>query len=396
VDALGPAEVPAEPDAGDAADAAVGSPADAMPPPADAKPPVNDAAVGPPDGATDKPVSMGQPDAAIDKPTSGGVQIFVAVGYDPTGLSLPRVATSCDGRVWKDQTIAQPPGTWPDAELNGLRGVGFGGGRFVAVGGGTGTTMDTRRLYVSTDGVNWVHENQAAECNTAGTNCNSSNICTKCQFMGDAGWLDDGSAAGVWFAAGGNAQRLYSTDGAQTWKHLPVGSIGQYRRVASEGARAAATADSGLSLIQAAPGQTPPLTFTDQAFTQVTEPSLAFGAGTVVAAWPDTICKYFAAGTWTPCVLPHAPTTVTSIVHDGTSFWLLGRDPPYVSIDGITYTQSATTAGTDYRQVRFANGVFVAPSLKRWSANGIQWQTMTTPPTFAVVDVEVGTVGACP
>ncbi|MBC8131842.1 MAG: hypothetical protein H7X95_02590 [Deltaproteobacteria bacterium] len=215
--------------------------------------------------------------------------------------------------------------------------------------------------------------------------------------MGDAAWLDDGSANGLWVMGGGNAQRRYSTDAATTWQRLPVGTLAHYRRLASGGARAAATADMGLSFIQTAPGQTPPLTWTDHAIAGITEPSLAMGAGGVaVAVWWDTACHYFSGAAWRACTLARAPRAITSVVNDGTSFLVLGRDPPYVSTNGMTYTQSATTAGTDFRQVRFGGGIYVAPDIKQWSMDGIAWRAMTTPPTFTVTDVEVGTLGACP
>jgi hypothetical protein len=354
-----------------------------------------DATAGPDVNTPATDGSSTTPDHHPDAASPGGVAVFVAVGYDSKAASAPRVATSCDGTVWKNQTINLPGGSWTDPEPNGLRGLGFGGGRFVAVGGGTGVSnINTRRLYVSTDAVNWVHEDQSYEC--AGGSCNTSNVCTSCQFMGDAAWLDDGTANGVWVMGGGNADHRYSIDAGVSWKRLTTkGTVGQYRRMASAGGVGAATADSGVSIIHLAPGQTPPVTWVDQAMPKVTEPSLAVSNGTAVAVWWDTDCHVFTAGAWQNCTLPHAPTAITSVVFDG-AFRIVGRDPPYVSTDGVTYTQTATTGGSDFRQVRFGGGIYVAPDAKRWSKDGVLWESMKSAPTFTITDVEVGYLAACP
>lgn len=385
------------PDVSDAAGDAVvdrgPSPGEDAPAPADAAAdqshPASDG------GAPDTPAGA---DAKADASTTppGGVPVFVAVGYDMSAASAPRVATSCDGRVWKNQPIALPAGTWTDAETNGLRGLGWGGGRFVAVGGGTGEgSINTRRLYVSTDGVNWVHEDQSYEC-SSGSSCTAASICTSCQWMGDATWLDDGTALGLWVMAGGNGQRRYSTNGGVSWQKLSTGNVGQYRRLASEGAHGAATADRGLATIELAAGQNPPVAFTDAPITGITEPSVAVGRGTPVAVWWDTACYTFTLGSWRACTLPRTPTAITSVVFDGGSFWVLGRDPAYTSADGVTFTQPGSTAGSDFRQIRFGGGVYVEPGIRRWSTDAVRWQNMTTPPTFTVTDVEVGVLPSCP
>src|SRR6185295_14802058 len=93
-----------------------------------------------------------------------------------------------------------------------FRGVGFGEGRFVAVGGSS-----VALTRVSTDGVNW------ADGGTANA------------------WLGGAAFTGsVWIAAGGNGLRVRSTDHGMTWTNPAGYQAIHYRAIAAGPGRAVA------------------------------------------------------------------------------------------------------------------------------------------------------------
>lgn len=128
-------------------------------------------------------------DAATAPPP--GSLLYVAVGWGG------RRTSSVDGRAWQhEQAEAHPGGD----DNNLLRGVGYGNGLFVAVGGGPNI-----RMLVTRDGRTW----------------------TKPSYPGGQ-WL--GGVAygnGVWVAVGGLGRRMVSSDG-MTWRD--AGGTGSHLR----------------------------------------------------------------------------------------------------------------------------------------------------------------------
>jgi len=147
-----------------------------------------------PDGST-----LEDGTATPDVPAPSGDPIAVVVGYGT------RRVMSTDGATWTNFVEVNPNGG-DDDDL--LRGVGYGNGRWVAVGGaGNGLTM------TSDDGITW---------NPASTSQSS--------FISDAVYLP---GIDTWVAAGGNGLRLRSTDGGETWGDAQGYYEGHFRGIAA-------------------------------------------------------------------------------------------------------------------------------------------------------------------
>jgi hypothetical protein len=152
-------------------------------------------------GAADTGSSVGSSEGAgsesTGEPPPPRDAIAVAVGYGT------RRVRSLDGLTWTDFVEVDPNGGDDD---NLLRGVGWGDGVFVAVGGG-GNGFSMRSL----DGIVWqdeVHELDG--------------------FLSDVAYLD-----GVFVAAGGNGLRLRSLDAGVSWQDQTPYFAGHYRAIAA-------------------------------------------------------------------------------------------------------------------------------------------------------------------
>jgi hypothetical protein len=137
-------------------------------------------------------------------PIPSGDPVAVAVGY---GM---RRVSSRNGLDWEYFQESTPDGG-DDNDL--FRGLTFGGGRFVAVGGSS-----TSISMVSSDGMTWDPEDRGLGA-----------------WLGGVAFLN-----GEFVAAGGNGARVHSEDLGATWIE-PVGSQAiHYRDVAAGGALAVA------------------------------------------------------------------------------------------------------------------------------------------------------------
>jgi hypothetical protein len=125
--------------------------------------------------------------------TPTGTPVFVAAGYGG------RRMRSLDGMAWTDDVVIDPNG---GDDENLLRGIGFGGGLFLAVGGS---------VFMSTDGATW----ELSEFNPD-------------SFISDAVYSD-----GIWVIAGGNGLLARSIDGAQSWIDMAPYYAGHYRDIAA-------------------------------------------------------------------------------------------------------------------------------------------------------------------
>ncbi|MDX2022438.1 MAG: hypothetical protein SF187_19535 [Deltaproteobacteria bacterium] len=132
-----------------------------------------------------------------EPPVSGAKPLFFGGG------SNARYGVSSDGKSWRSF------GSGNGGEAADLvRGVGYGNGVFIGVGGAFGNGYVVR----TTDGVNFTFPKP------------------------NTGWLGDVAFDhGVWVAAGGNGARARSIDGGKTW--TPVGDFvgGHFRRMAAGG-----------------------------------------------------------------------------------------------------------------------------------------------------------------
>jgi hypothetical protein len=156
--------------------------------------------------------SSGSADASSSDPASGSSDadgsessgetpardaIAVAVGYGT------RRVRSEDGLEWTDFVEVDPEG---GDDPNLLRGIGYGDGVFLAVGGaGLGFSMR------SFDGITWQDETHTFDA-----------------FASDVAWLD-----GTFVAAGGNGLRMRSLDGGVTWQDMGPYYSGHFRAIAA-------------------------------------------------------------------------------------------------------------------------------------------------------------------
>ena len=158
------------------------------------------------------PTDVGRGPTASDAragtpPTKPANMLYVAVGWGG------RRTSSTDGVTWaNEQAEARPGGD----DNNLLRGVGYGAGLFVAVGGGPNI-----RMLVTRDGRTWTRPNHPSG-----------------QWLGGVAYGN-----GIWVAVGGLGRRMMSTDG-MTWRDVG-GSGSHLRSVAFANGRFVA-AGSGL------------------------------------------------------------------------------------------------------------------------------------------------------
>lgn len=261
--------------------------------------PADDEPDAPGDG--DGPIDA-DPDAAIDAPP--GTPIAVAVGYGQ------RRAHSFDGITWQLQEVRPDGGD--DDDL--FRGLTFGGGRFVAVGGSSvGLTA------VSLDGVAWTPGGTARA------------------WIGDVAW--NGS---VLVAAGGNGVRVRSTDGGATWIDDAGYQATHYRSVAASGAGVVVAvghsydAPSVGVITSTADG----VTWNERRRAGATFGTVAFGAGTFVAAGEGGLVATSRDGaSWTDRTVG---TGAGAVVFTGGEFVLSRSSGIYRSPDGETWTPATT------------------------------------------------------
>ncbi len=176
-------------------------PADAGVPPSGGGAPLapraaEDAGPPPADAARASDPEAGRPAPPVH-PTADGPRALVAVG-----LGGRRLSSFDGGKTWAHEAFEARPGG-DDDDL--LRGVGYGAGLFVAVGGGPRI-----RMLVSRDGKSWTKPTYPAG-----------------QWLGGVAF-----GGGTWVAVGGLGRRLHSADG-MTWRDAPA--AGQHLRSVAYG-----------------------------------------------------------------------------------------------------------------------------------------------------------------
>lgn len=226
-----------------------------------------DDTVGESDGETVGDGSTGELD---------GQTVFVGVGtWGHRGMTV-------DGETWVD-IINEPPPDGNDHTPDLLRGVGYGNGMFVAVGGdANGMIMST------TDGVTW-DEDLYPE----GTG-----------WLGDVAYLD-----GIWVAVGGNGIVVRSTDGGIQWSENKERLSAAGRTIIAAQGVFLAGADNGVLAVS-----TDGLTWNETTDPGGIQFAVAYGADSFVgfaSQWNgdgfDTACTTSPTGNvWSPCPVSSA------------------------------------------------------------------------------------------
>ena len=287
-----------------------------------------------------------------------GSSIAVAVGY---GF---RRVWSGDGLEWQDFQEDDPMGGDDDALL---RGIGYGDGTFVAVGGAAvGVTITSR------NGADW--ENQT----------------TQPSFLSDVVWLND-----TFVAAGGNGLRLRSTDGGVTWGDQTGYYAGHFRGIATDGALVVAvghTYGGGGDI-----GMWSTTTDGDAWTAEETGGSpfgaIAWGAGTFVAVGAGGRASASADGTtWDDQTLGAA--NFNAVMFDGEAFLVAGDGALWSSPDGATWTE---VDPADPRPViaHFMGGYFALgwPATIDRSDDLVAYETVFEPGGSGLTDIAVGVPG---
>ncbi len=241
--------------------------------------------------------------------------IAVAVGY---GVQTVR---SSDGRNWTDMQVVDPQG---GDDENVLRGVGYGSGVFIAVGGAAlGFSLR------SVDGINWTDENR-----------------TPASFLSDVAFV-----GGVFVAAGGNGLRMRSLDQGVTWQDASMGLSAHFRAIASDGTIAVAVGSTyGGDPIQG-----------------------------VVSTTSD-------GASWSPPQIG-GPGYTSIAAHPGVFVALDGAGTIHVSADGVNWQDADTTlpAGL-HRVIATENGFLADGDGGYWaSQDGMAWELLPSSSVYAPV-----------
>ena len=285
-----------------------------------------------------------------------GTPIAVAVGYGRRRVS------SVDGSHWT--LIEKTPNGGDDNDL--FRGVTYGNGRFVAVGGST-----VSLTQISTDGMNWIDGG------------------TGTAWLGGVAW--NGT---VFVAAGGNGLRLRSTDNGATWTN-PAGSQAKHYRAVAFGAGQVVAVghtydksgpnntDVGV-IVSTADG----LQWTERRAAGETFGSIAYGNGIFVASTDGTTVATSTDGiTWVDQVVG---TGSGGICFTGSEFVLWRNSGTYRSSNGTVWTQ-VTPSGRSI--AGFFNGLYVSfdwPLRVNTSSDLLTWKRVFEPLGSCMSQMVVG------
>jgi len=285
-----------------------------------------------------------------------GTPIAVAVGYGRRRIS------SVDGSHWT--LIEKTPNGGDDNDL--FRGVTYGNGRFVAVGGST-----VSLTQISTDGMNWIDGG------------------TGTAWLGGVAW--NGT---VFVAAGGNGLRVRSTDNGATWTN-PAGSQAKHYRAVAFGAGQVVAV--GHTYDKSGPNNTDVgviastadgLQWTERRAAGETFGSIAYGNGIFVASTDGaTVATSVDGITWTDQAVGAGGG---GICFTGSEFVLWRNSGTYRSSNGTVWAQVTTGA----RAIAgFFNGLYVSfdwPLRVNTSSDLMSWKRVFEPLGSGLSQMVVG------
>jgi hypothetical protein len=272
-------------------------------------------------GASD----AGAADSGKDAGPAEGTTLIVGVG------SAAFRGRTSEGASW---TYCNHVSTGNDHSPDLLRGVGYGDGVFIAVGG------DQNGMVMrSLDGEHWeedVHPTSA---------CPSEGYPNSCKnWMGGVAY-----EAGVWLAGGGNGATMRSLDGGRTWEGLHHGFPEKpIRTMSAGGGRFIAGVDGGLLFVTKDNGDSWSMQSPWSSAPSNAALEAAYGNGTFVAYGTSEIASdracfvsSDAGDTWQPCAASVKQNR--SFVHDGQQ-WVTPASGGYAtSADATTWTPHTTS-----------------------------------------------------
>jgi hypothetical protein len=305
--------------------------------------PVQDsgADAGPIDGA---PADATLADATIEDaepidsgPTDSGAPLMVVVGYGG------RRVMSRDGITFEHFQEVNPNGG-DDNDL--FRGVTWGNGVFVAVGGSSNAYTMT-----STDGYTWINENRTPRA-----------------------WLGGVAPLGDDFvAAGGNGLRVRSVDDGASWQDDPGYQAIHYRDLASGNGVVVAVGHD----YDNTPNQGVIATTTDgvdwmeRKHEGATYNNVAFGNARFVAAGPSgRVSRSSDGATWEEITV--GSDGGAEVIFDGARFLISRGDDHFESTDAITWTPVTANRGIvghfegHYYSLGWPARIFESEDLTNW------------------------------
>lgn len=304
------------------------------------------------------------PDSATDESTGDPPlpeeAIAVAVGYGT------RRVRSEDGIVWTDFVEVDPAG---GDDNNLLRGVGYGAGTFIAVGGATEALVLT-----SPDGVQW---------QTIASGIGA--------FLSDVAWQDE-----LFVAAGGNGERALSSDGGVSWSSTGEYYAGHFREIAAgNGVFVAAGHTYGDGMVGMWSTSTDGTTWSEvqTGGAPIQDGGLAFGSGTfVVRDSAGALSTSSDGASWTPASPQLAGAG--SVMYAEGEFITAAEDGIWRSGDGATWQMVGPSNGR--RVTSFVDGQYLSlgwPLAIAASSDLAQWQTVFMQDGPGLTDVAVGVPG---
>ncbi|MEM9192904.1 MAG: hypothetical protein AAGF12_27260 [Myxococcota bacterium] len=321
--------------------------------------PTPDAAALMPDAQADADAAIpALPDAELPRPgelTSAhcdgspvyGVGAEIVVGGSGTE---GRVGVTTDGERWTDGTTT-PRGTMsPGHTRNLIRGTGYGGGVFVAVGG-----HDNSYISTSCDGTRWRFD-------VLGTNIEGDVADSYRAFLSDVAYLD-----GVFVAAGAGGARLTSTDHGVSWHRTGDSMGGHFRGIASGNGMFLATGHSWSGDTGYTATSTDGETWTPVRETPGELSGVVFGHGVFVTVGGSRCSSTTDGVTFADCGIVSSGYLVSAKFVHG-QFYVQSRDGEWwSSTDGRVFT--GPNRGWLPQSIAEANGRFIA-SGSEWRGYG--------------------------
>ncbi len=302
------------------------------------------------------------------KDVAYGNGVAVVVGLDAT------IATSSDGASWTIRRMGTSGMT--------LNGVAFAGGRFVAVGMGTPTSLGAALIMTSTDGIDWT--------------INSTVASTFNAQLGDVTF-----GGGTWVVSGFGGVSLLSSSDGLTWSarggagisDVGSGTYGAGRFVCAGNNNTIVTSVDGTTwtrnIVAGASGASSPLIL-----------DVTFGAGKFVAVGRDSnfnaaVYTSTDATTWTAVAsITNSSNGFLSVSTDGTRFVACGGAGIYSSSDGATWTKRTSALPDSQRKLgpQFENVSSGAFANNQFYVLGIYGSITTSPDGTTWTRRSTGTV----